>query len=221
MAVAPLIPHPAAMPLAVSVAGLAGVAGIGALLPDMDMPGAKASKLLGPVTWVLAWLINKLSVIVFEATRAEKDKTGRFPGHRELTHTALWGVLLGLGVFLALVGPYGASWAIWWSAGLVVGHFAHLWGDSITLGGIPLWAPFVKINGKRWHCVHTVPQALRFRVGAHHEGKAVPGHSRWAWINIGEGVVTLGLGVLTGVLAALTIWAGGGAWWAGLGMVLG
>lgn len=209
------------MPDIVSVAGLVGVAGLGALLPDMDMPSATAAKLLGPVTKFIAWLVNKLSIVVFEATRAERDKHGRFPGHRELTHTALWGVLLGLGVFLGLLGPYGASWALWWAMGLVLGHFAHLWGDSITLGGIPFWAPFVKRGDRRWFCVHTVPKPLWFRVGAHHRGKEVPGHSRWAWINLGEGAVTLGLAVLCAVLGALTALARGGPWWSGLALALG
>jgi len=86
--VEPLIPHPGP-PSAIVAVGFVAVAGIGALLPDMDMPRAKAAKLLGPVTMIIAWLVNKLSIIVFEATRTPKDRQGRYPGHRLLTHTAL------------------------------------------------------------------------------------------------------------------------------------
>lgn len=217
---APLVPHPAASGV-LSTAAFVGVAAVGALLPDLDMPGAKASKLLGPVTWALAWLVNKLSVAVFKATRTPKDRGGVFPGHRTLTHTALWGVLTSAAAFLGVASSPVSPWAPWAALAVAVGHFAHLWGDSITLGGIPLWAPLWKRGGQRWHCVHSVPKPLRFRVGAHHDGKQVPGHSRWAWINLGEGAVTLGLAGLTAVLAALAVWSGTGVWWTGLGMVLG
>lgn len=219
LAVAPVIPHPSGNNVLVTVAFVA-VAGIGALLPDLDMPGAKASKLLGPVTWILAWLINKLSIIVYEATKMPKDRGGMFPGHRTLTHTALWGVLMGLTTFLGVLATPASAWALWAALAVVVGHFAHLWGDAITLGGIPFWAPFWKRSEKRWGPVWLVPRRARFRVGAHHENKRLKDHSRWAWINIGEGAVTLGLAGLVGLLGALTVWAQGGPWWVGLASVL-
>lgn len=217
--VAPVIPHPGP-PNALVTAGFVGVVGIGALLADMDMPGAKASKLLGPVTWILAWLINRLSIIVWEATRTSRDKQGRYPGHRTLTHTALWGVLLGVGTFAGVSATPAAAWAWWASLAMVVGHFAHLWGDAITLGGIPFFAPFVEIRGQRWACVWLVPKPMRFRVGGFRKGSRMDVVSRFAWVNSGEMVVTAGLAVVVGLLIALTTMAAGLPWWSPISQFL-
>jgi hypothetical protein len=103
---------------------------------------------------------------------------------------------------------------------MMTGHFAHLWGDAITLGGIPFFAPFIKINGKRWACVWLVPKPLRFRVGGHREKGRIKTASRWAWINIGEGAVTAGLAGLVGLLIAATVLAAGHPWWTTPGLLL-
>lgn len=210
--VEPLIPHPGP-PNAIVAVGFVAVAGIGALLPDMDMPHAHAAKLLGPVTKGIAWLINKLSIIVFEATKTGKDRQGRYPGHRLLTHTALWGFLMGGGTLAGVLATPASAWAWWAALAVMTGHFAHLWGDAITLGGIPFFAPFVKINDQRWARVWLVPKACRFRVGGHRDKTRNKAISRWSWENLGEGVVTWVLAVAVGLLAAATILAAGQPWW--------
>jgi membrane-bound metal-dependent hydrolase YbcI (DUF457 family) len=215
----PLIPHPGPPNAIVSV-GFVAIVGIGALLPDLDMPGTKASKLLGPVTWVLAWLIQKVSIIVFEATKTSSDRSGRMPGHRQLTHTALWGVLVSVATLAGVAASPASAWAWWAALAMFTGHFAHLWGDAITLGGIPLWAPFVAIDGKRWACVWLVPKPMRFRVGGHREKGRIKTVSRWSWVNIGEGVVTWSLAAVVGLLGAATLLAAGHPWWTMAGRFL-
>lgn len=217
--VEPLIPHPGP-PSAIVAVGFVAVAGIGALLPDMDMPRAKAAKLLGPVTMIIAWLVNKLSIIVFEATKTPKDRQGRYPGHRLLTHTALWGFLLGALTLAGVSATPAGPWAWWASLAVMVGHFAHLWGDAITLGGIPFFAPIIKINEQRWARVWLVPKQLRFRVGGHRDKTRNKSISRWSWENLGEGVVTWALAVVVGLLAAATVLAAGHPWWTTAGLLL-
>src|SRR5699024_6590049 len=68
-----------AIPFAVAVAGYA-------IFPDLDCGGATASKLLGPVTKTLSWLVCRLSALIYQVTRT--DHSGQSAGtHRHLTHT--------------------------------------------------------------------------------------------------------------------------------------
>lgn len=219
LAVAPVVPHPGPANAVVTLA-FVGIVGIGALLPDLDMPKAKAAKLLGPITWIIAKIINWLSIVVWEATRGPKDRMGRYPGHRTLTHTAVWGLLVGAGTFAGVSVSPASAWAWWASLAMVLGHFAHLWGDSITLSGIPLWAPFIERNGKRWFSVWTCPEPARFRVGGHREKGRIKTLSRWSWVNLGEGAVTMGLAVVVGLLGAATLLTHGDPWWDVIGMLM-
>ncbi|WP_199431460.1 metal-dependent hydrolase [Qaidamihabitans albus] len=89
--------------------GLAPVVGIGspaqalvfaattagfALLPDLDHPGARASKLLGPLTGVVSWLLRKASSGLYAVTKGPRDE--RHSGtHRHLSHTVLFAAALG------------------------------------------------------------------------------------------------------------------------------
>lgn len=214
LAVAPLVPHPAmAGALPVFVAITTGCA----LVPDMDQPGAKLSRTLGPITWGLAWLIKKLSQAVHEATKTPVDRSNG-SGHRSLTHTLVWCLLCGAGAYLALYWTPERPWAAWAATAVFVGNLAHLWGDSLTLYGVPLWWP-LKIQGQRWYCVHLVPHFLQFGAGAHTRRHRLPGISRWAWVNLGEGVVTYLLTVTMGVGIALTIAAGHAPWWHAIAML--
>lgn len=65
-----------------------------ALLPDLDHPGASASRLLGRVTGALSWLLRRLSAAVYALTKGPRDEkvTGT---HRHLSHTVLFAVVLG------------------------------------------------------------------------------------------------------------------------------
>jgi membrane-bound metal-dependent hydrolase YbcI (DUF457 family) len=214
--VAPLVPHPAA-PFAVPC--FVVITTVSSLVPDLDQPGSKLSRSLGPITWGLAWVIAWLSRVSYHATKTTRDKPSPGNGHRTLTHTGTWCVLLGLVTFLAVLATPASAWALWAGSAVLVGNLAHIWGDALTLHGVPFWWPLSR-GGKRWACVGLVPHSFRFRAGGHKVKNRIQERSRFAWINIGEGIVTLGLTVLVGLTAALTVWAGGGPWWDSIASLL-
>lgn len=215
LALAPLIPHPvvAGTPLTFTPVTTVFVAitTLCALVPDLDQPGAKLSRMLGPITWGLAWLIKKLSQAVHDATATPLDRSNE-SGHRSLTHTLAWCLLCGLAVHQGFYWTSERPWALWAGTAVLVGNLAHLWGDSLTLYGVPFWWP-LRIQGQRWHCVHLAPRFLRFGAGAHTKRHRLEGFSRWAWVNMGEGVVTSLLTVTVGAEAVLTLLAGNAPWW--------
>ena len=65
-----------------------------ALLPDLDHPHARASKLLGPFSRVLSWLLRKMSGALYQVTKGPRDEK-RTGTHRHLSHTVLFAVGLG------------------------------------------------------------------------------------------------------------------------------
>jgi len=100
-------------PLAVAV-GAAVCAG-GALLPDMDLSGrvtankggATVAHTFGVFSLFAAEVIEKLSLGVYELTRTRKDPD-RENGHRTLTHTLPFAVLVGWGTTF-LCGRFGVA----------------------------------------------------------------------------------------------------------------
>jgi membrane-bound metal-dependent hydrolase YbcI (DUF457 family) len=192
---------------------------VGSLLPDMDQAGSKASRYFGPISWALSWLLGKASKAVYQATRSDLDKPGCGNGHRTLTHTALWSVFVGLVVFVGLEFTPAHAWAFWAASAITLGHLAHIWGDSLTLHGVPFWAPWSR-GGKRWACVWLVPKWARFRAGGHTKKNRLPQFSKYAWINFGEAVITGGLAASVGLLGTMTLLAAGGPWWNTIGMII-
>lgn len=80
-----------------------------ALAPDLDHPGATASRLVGPVTGVLSRLLRAFSKLLYRLTKGPRDEDCE-AGHRHATHTLLFAVALG-----ALVGVgtgYGGRWVV-------------------------------------------------------------------------------------------------------------
>ncbi|MGA6165801.1 metal-dependent hydrolase [Amycolatopsis magusensis] len=96
-----------------AVAFAATTAGF-ALLPDLDHPGARASKLLGPITGALSWLLRRTSAGLYKVTKGPKDER-RTGTHRHLSHTVLFAAALGL--LTAWGTEAGGPWAV---AGVVV-----------------------------------------------------------------------------------------------------
>jgi membrane-bound metal-dependent hydrolase YbcI (DUF457 family) len=102
-------------PLAIAV-GTAVCAG-GALFPDLDLSGkvtrnkggATVARTFGVVSLFIAEVIEKISLGVYTATKLSKDPS-RNNGHRTLTHTLPFTVLVGWGT-TALCGHYG-KWAV-------------------------------------------------------------------------------------------------------------
>ncbi|MEV4760916.1 metal-dependent hydrolase [Micromonospora sp. NPDC049559] len=102
-------------PLAIAV-GTAVCAG-GALFPDLDLSGkvtankggATVARTFGVVSLFVAEVMEKISLGVYTATKLSKDPK-RDNGHRTLTHTLPFTVLVGWGT-TALCTAYG-KWAV-------------------------------------------------------------------------------------------------------------
>lgn len=97
-----------AMPWPVLVVGALICAGA-ALAPDLDHKSATISRAFGPVSRGLCGVIDKLSHAVYKATRMQGDPR-RSGGHRTLTHTWVWAVLIGAGA--SLLAVTGGRWAV-------------------------------------------------------------------------------------------------------------
>lgn len=98
--------HP--MPWPVLLVGALICAGA-ALAPDLDHKAATISRAFGPVSHWLCEIVDTLSHTVYKATRKQGDPR-RSGGHRTLTHTWLWAVLIGTGTSVAAV--MGGRWAV-------------------------------------------------------------------------------------------------------------
>jgi hypothetical protein len=90
------------LPFAVTVAGYA-------LLPDLDHPGSTATRLLGPLTRTVSWLLRRSSAAIYTVTKGPRDEhsTGT---HRHLSHTALFA--LALGGLAAAVTTWAGPWGV-------------------------------------------------------------------------------------------------------------
>ena len=166
LAVAPLIPHPPAASL-IAISGFTTTTVISTLIPDLDAPGSKIGRSLGPITWVLGHITHRASYLVYEATRTQQDTINRSrlrfsnPGHRTLTHTALFAILAGL-VAGIVASPTG--WGVLIGTAVGLGCLTHVIGDMTTLWGCPIWWP-IAINGARWELLHITPRFMRFKCG--------------------------------------------------------
>lgn len=96
------------MPWPVLVTGALICAGA-ALAPDLDHKSATISRAFGPISRGLCEIIDRLSAAVYKATRGKGDPR-RNGGHRTLTHTWVWAVLVGAGASAAAV--FGGRWAV-------------------------------------------------------------------------------------------------------------
>lgn len=65
-----------------------------ALLPDLDHPGASASRLFGPITELLCRILRAMSAAAYKATKGPRDEVSRGT-HRHLTHTVVFALVLG------------------------------------------------------------------------------------------------------------------------------
>ncbi|MFG1908111.1 metal-dependent hydrolase [Kribbella sp. NPDC048928] len=125
LAVAPLVGLTSVAEVVPFAAATAGYA----LLPDLDHPGASASRLLGPVTRLVSGAVRAFSGVLYKLTKGprDEDSTGK---HRHATHTLVAAVLLGM--LAASLGDRG-KWAVLGVAvtGLVLA--ADVLGDWIVL----------------------------------------------------------------------------------------
>ncbi|MBK1785278.1 metal-dependent hydrolase [Prauserella cavernicola] len=119
-----------------------------ALLPDLDHPGARASKLLGPVTGGLSWLLRKASGALYQVTKGPRDEKGKGT-HRHLSHTVLFAAVLG---FATAAGTEaGGPWAV---AGVV------LFGLLLAEDALGDWLLPVSGGAVIWWVYENNPNAL-------------------------------------------------------------
>ncbi|MDX3661286.1 metal-dependent hydrolase [Streptomyces sp. ID05-26A] len=134
LALAPLLVDTLAQTLVIA-AVTAGYA----LLPDLDHPGARASKLLGPVTGVLSRAVRAASSWLYLRTKGPRDERHRGE-HRHATHTLAFALLAGTATALGTWG--GGPW-------VPVGIAAV--GTLLAVDALGDWVlPIVGISAAAW-----------------------------------------------------------------------
>ncbi|MEX2982845.1 metal-dependent hydrolase [Streptomyces sp. C36] len=171
--------HP--MPWPVLVTGALICAGA-ALAPDLDHKSATISRSFGPLSRILCGIIDQLSHAVYKATRAKGDPR-RNGGHRTLTHTALWAVLIGAGA--SALAVTGDRWAV---LGIL---FVHM---------------VLAVEGLLWRAARTSSDVLVWLLGATSAWILAgildrPGNgSTWLFTGPGQEYLWLGLPIVLGAL---------------------
>jgi inner membrane protein len=100
------------------------IASISALEPDIDTKNSLASKMLGPITQVISYVVRKA-----------------FGGHRKITHSLIGMGLVGLGVFGVSQWLHIPPWI---GAAIMTGWISHVLADMTTREGCPLLWPISK-----------------------------------------------------------------------------
>ncbi|MFE7115246.1 metal-dependent hydrolase [Streptomyces sp. NPDC057654] len=171
--------HP--MPWPVLVVGALICAGA-ALAPDLDHKAATISRAFGPISRTLCEVVDKLSHAVYKATRMRGDAR-RSGGHRTLTHTWLWAVLIGAGA--SALAMTGGRWAV---LGIL---FVHL---------------VLAVEGLLWRMARTSSDVLVWLLGATSAWMLAdilnkPGNgSDWLFTGSGQEYLWLGLPIILGAL---------------------
>ncbi|MDT3397130.1 metal-dependent hydrolase [Streptomyces sp. B1866] len=170
-----------AMPWPVLVAGSLICAGA-ALAPDLDHKSATISRAFGPLSRGLCGVTDKLSHAVYSATRKPGDPR-RSGGHRTLTHTWVWAVLIGAGFSTLAVA--GGRWAV---LGIL---FVHM---------------VLAVEGLLWRMARVSSDVLVWLLGAtsawilagvlHQPGNG----SHWLFTGPGQEYLWIGLPIVLGAL---------------------
>ena len=134
LAVAPLVGLTSVAEVVPFAAATAGYA----LLPDLDHPGAGASRLLGPITAFVSSVVRAFSSLLYSLTKGprDEDSTGQ---HRHASHTLVAAVLLGIATSSA--GAAGG-----WRAVLAVA----LLGLILAAGALGDWVLLVVLGAGAW-----------------------------------------------------------------------
>lgn len=81
-----------------------------ALVPDLDHPSATAARTFGPITHEIAEALNGFGEWLYYRTRSPLDKVEIRDGHRTVTHTLAFALVLGAGT--GAICAVGGRWAV-------------------------------------------------------------------------------------------------------------
>ncbi|MGW6978239.1 metal-dependent hydrolase [Streptomyces sp. NPDC054932] len=171
--------HP--MPWPVLVVGALICAGA-ALAPDLDHKSATISRAFGPLSKGLCEVVDKISYAVYKGTRSKKDAR-RTGGHRTLTHTWLWAVLIGGGA--SVLAVTADRW------GVLALLFVHL---------------VLAVEGLLWRAARMSSDVLVWLLGATSAWILAgvldqPGNgANWLFTDPGQEYLWLGLPIVLGAL---------------------
>ena len=145
--IATAIPY-APLPIRMLVIPLCGGA---ALLPDLDQPGSKPARSLGPITNNLAKLIKAGSLNVYHASRGPGDNPNREDGHRTFSHTIPGCVIPGA---ITAVAVWANLWAAVAVIALLIGLMAYstpkVGPGFVAAGGLMAWWVMTHSFGWSW-----------------------------------------------------------------------
>lgn len=164
------------------VIGAAVVTGF-SLLPDVDHPGSTVARTLGPLTRVLSAGVAGTAGAIRRRTCAHCASSPDRGGHRALTHTALFAVILGVGV--AAVGSWHGRATVVAVTGFAVWLAVHTALSSkwrARIGDMVLPGKFRR-RGKFAHRVTASVGALIVAAGFAGLAANTPGGSWW-WIGL-------------------------------------
>lgn len=115
--------------------------GGGALVNDIDQPGSKVARSLGPITYWLARGMALVSLAVYHGTRGDRDPVDRQSGHRLVTHTVPAAAMFGAMAAVAVAfGPWPAAVTCALLVALMAGGI-RVAGGTLALagGGVAYW----------------------------------------------------------------------------------
>lgn len=118
----------------------------GALLPDIDHPPSTVARTFGPVSRIVAKVVDRFSELVYNITRTKRDEH-RNGGHRTFTHTLVFAALAGFGTTALLrLGYWQVPLALLFVfCGLALRGILHTWrhgqdGLAVTVAAVALTA---------------------------------------------------------------------------------
>ncbi|NEA37068.1 metal-dependent hydrolase [Streptomyces sp. SID13031] len=175
LAVAPMVGLTTVAEVVPFAAATAGYA----LLPDLDHPGAGASRLLGPITGFVSSVVRAFSSLLYSLTKGprDEDSTGQ---HRHASHTLA--AAIGLGFATSAAGAAGG-----WRAVLAVA----LVGLILAADALGDWVLTVVLGAGAWSIAGTW---LPGESAVHNLHAGLEGIGRWIGVAVAVGMFVHCLG---------------------------
>ncbi|GAA0937073.1 metal-dependent hydrolase [Kribbella koreensis] len=175
LAVAPLVGLTTIAEVVPFAAATAGYA----LLPDLDHPGAGASRLLGPITGFVSNVVRAFSSLLYSLTKGprDEDSTGQ---HRHASHTLA--AAIGLGFATSSAGAAGG-----WRAVLAVA----LVGLLLAADALGDWVVTLVLAAGAWTIAGTW---LPGESAVHNLHAGLDGIGKWIGVAVAVGMFVHCLG---------------------------